>query len=110
MLKSAQNIMHEQVVIPGGSPVRVKWNDFPHFTFPWHFNSEYEIVFVNDGSKDETIQRIKQLSNRESNVRFISFSRNFGKEAACGDAVILMDVDLQGPPFAATNDWRLVRG
>lgn len=46
MLKSAQNIMHEQVVIPGGSPVRVKWNDFPHFTFPWHFHSEYEIVFV----------------------------------------------------------------
>lgn len=38
--------MHEQVVIPDGSPIRVKWNDFPHFTFPWHFHSEYEIVFV----------------------------------------------------------------
>ncbi|ASB48855.1 AraC family transcriptional regulator [Alkalitalea saponilacus] len=40
------DIMHERVVIPGGSPIRVKWNDFPHFTFPWHFHSEYEIVYI----------------------------------------------------------------
>ncbi|MGQ1945769.1 AraC family transcriptional regulator [Geofilum sp. OHC36d9] len=46
MLKDSRNIMHEQVVIPGGSPIRVKWNDFPHFTFPWHFHSEYEIVYI----------------------------------------------------------------
>ncbi|MEC1525883.1 glycosyltransferase family 2 protein [Neobacillus niacini] len=67
---------------------------------------EYEFIYVNDGSKDETIQKIKHLSNKESNVRFISFSRNFGKEAAMlagieaarGEAVILMDVDLQDPP------------
>ncbi|PZX20160.1 AraC-like DNA-binding protein [Breznakibacter xylanolyticus] len=38
--------MHEQVNLPGGSPIRVKWNHFPHFTFPWHFHSEYEILYV----------------------------------------------------------------
>ena len=41
-----QNIMHEQVNLPGGSPIRVKWNHFPHFTFPWHFHSEIEILYV----------------------------------------------------------------
>jgi glycosyltransferase involved in cell wall biosynthesis len=67
---------------------------------------KYEFIFVNDGSKDKTIQIIKELTNKESNVRYINFSRNFGKEAAMlagieaarGDAVILMDVDLQDPP------------
>ena len=39
-------IMHEQVDLPGGSPLKVKWDDFPHFTFPWHFHSEYEIVYI----------------------------------------------------------------
>lgn len=46
MVKIIQSIMHEQVLIPGGSPIRVKWNDFPHFTFPWHFHHEMEIVYV----------------------------------------------------------------
>ncbi|MEH7010047.1 glycosyltransferase family 2 protein [Neobacillus niacini] len=67
---------------------------------------KYEFIFVNEGSKDKTIQIIKELTNRESNGRYINFSRNFGKEAAMlagieaarGDAVILMDVDLQDPP------------
>jgi AraC-like DNA-binding protein len=39
-------IMHEQVDLPGGSPLKVKWDDFPHFTFPWHYHSEYEIVCI----------------------------------------------------------------
>ena len=38
--------MHEQVDLPGGSPLKVKWDDFPHFTFPWHYHSEYEIVYI----------------------------------------------------------------
>lgn len=38
--------MHEQVLIPDGSPLRVKWDDFPYFTFPWHFHNEMEIVYV----------------------------------------------------------------
>ena len=37
-------IMYEQVDLPGGSPLKIKWDDFPHFTFPWHYHSEYEIV------------------------------------------------------------------
>ncbi|MDQ0244743.1 glycosyltransferase involved in cell wall biosynthesis [Bacillus fengqiuensis] len=69
-------------------------------------NIDYEFIYINDGSKDSTELKMKELSERESNVRYISFSRNFGKEAAMlagveasyGDAVVLMDVDLQDPP------------
>lgn len=39
-------LMHEQVDLPGGSPLKVKWDDFPHFTFPWHYHSEYEIDYI----------------------------------------------------------------
>jgi|LSQX01.1.fsa_nt_gb AraC-like DNA-binding protein len=46
MQKRKESIMHEQVLVPGQSAVKVKWNDFPHFTFPWHFHSEMEIVYV----------------------------------------------------------------
>jgi len=67
---------------------------------------ENEIIFVNDGSKDETLEILKNLARENSNVRFISFSRNFGKEAAMyagfcnatGDYVAVMDADLQDPP------------
>lgn len=67
---------------------------------------DYEFIYVNDGSKDATEEKLKELSKLEMKVRYISFSRNFGKEsamlagieAAQGDAVILMDVDLQDPP------------
>ncbi len=38
--------MYEQVLMPDGSPIKVKWNDYPHFTYPWHFHSEIEIVYV----------------------------------------------------------------
>ncbi|WP_338150607.1 glycosyltransferase family 2 protein [Neobacillus muris] len=68
--------------------------------------ADYEFIYVNDGSKDSTEQKMRELSNAKKNVRYISFSRNFGKEAAMlagieaarGDAVVLMDVDLQDPP------------
>jgi AraC-like DNA-binding protein len=40
------NIMYEQVDLPGGSPLKIKWDDFPHFTFPWHYHSEFEIVYI----------------------------------------------------------------
>jgi AraC-like DNA-binding protein len=39
-------LMHEQVDLPGGSPLKVKWDDFPHFTFPWHYHSEFEIDYI----------------------------------------------------------------
>ncbi|MGN1311297.1 MAG: glycosyltransferase family 2 protein [Clostridia bacterium] len=69
-------------------------------------NYTYEIIFVNDGSKDNTCTEIKKIKTEDNNVCLISFSRNFGKEAAIyaglgnatGDLVVLMDADLQHPP------------
>ncbi|MBQ9783636.1 MAG: glycosyltransferase family 2 protein, partial [Clostridia bacterium] len=67
---------------------------------------DYEIVFVDDGSTDRTLELFRLLSRRDNRVRYISLSRNFGKEAAMyaglkaatGDYVTLMDIDLQDPP------------
>lgn len=67
---------------------------------------DYELVFVNDGSKDKTFEIIMQESEKDPHVKGISFSRNFGKEAAIfaglevctGDAMIVLDCDLQHPP------------
>lgn len=67
---------------------------------------EYELLFINDGSKDSTLHILKELSGKDTNVRYISFSRNFGKEAAMyagfcnadGDYVAVMDADMQDPP------------
>lgn len=67
---------------------------------------EFEIIFVNDGSRDNTLDIIKKLSEKRDYVRYLSFSRNFGKEAAMyagfcnvtGDYVAIMDADLQDPP------------
>ena len=64
---------------------------------------QFELIFVNDGSKDNTLEVIKKLQKKDERVRFVSFSRNFGKEAAMlagldysvGDYVTLMDADLQ---------------
>lgn len=66
----------------------------------------YEIIFIDDGSKDTTLQKMKELSERDPNVVYLSFSKNFGKEAAMyagfvnarGRYVAVMDADLQDPP------------
>lgn len=70
--------------------------------------SEFEIIFIDDGSTDGSLQKIEELHRNDPRVKYISFSRNFGHEAAStagldhalGDAVILMDADLQDPPEA----------
>ncbi|QMI85109.1 glycosyltransferase family 2 protein [Carnobacteriaceae bacterium zg-84] len=67
----------------------------------------YELIFVNDGSKDNTLLQLKLLAKKDNHVKYISFSRNFGKESsmlaglsyASGQAVIIMDADLQHPPL-----------
>lgn len=67
---------------------------------------EYEFLFVNDGSKDATLSILKDLAERDEHVTYLSFSRNFGKEAAMyagftnarGDYVAVMDADMQDPP------------
>ena len=67
---------------------------------------DYEVIYVDDGSKDKTKDEIRKLHERDEKVHMVSFSRNFGKEAAMyagfqhakGDYVVTMDVDLQDPP------------
>ncbi len=67
---------------------------------------KFEFLFIDDGSRDNTLEIIKKLSSTDKRVRYISFSRNFGKEAAMlaglenstGDYVTIMDADLQDPP------------
>ena len=69
-------------------------------------NYEFEILFINDGSKDRTLEIIKELRKNDKRVCYVDFSRNFGKEIAMiagldyatGDSLIFMDADLQDPP------------
>ncbi|UOR04741.1 glycosyltransferase family 2 protein [Hymenobacter aerilatus] len=66
----------------------------------------YELIFVNDGSRDQSLRLVKDLSERDARVRFIDFSRNFGHQIAVtagldlaqGEAVVIIDADLQDPP------------
>ena len=68
--------------------------------------AEFEYIFINDGSKDKTVEVLRGLHKKDVRVRYVSFSRNFGKEAAMyagfkettGNLVVVMDADLQHPP------------
>lgn len=67
---------------------------------------DYELIFINDGSKDKTLEKIKELAKQDTNLKIVSFSRNFGHQAAVtaglkevtGDAIVIIDADLQDPP------------
>ena len=69
-------------------------------------SGDYELIFVNDGSKDKTVSILRKLASEDTHVVYLSFSRNFGKEAAMyagfsnsqGEYVAVMDADLQDPP------------
>ncbi len=79
-------------------------------------NVEFEVLFVNDGSKDNTLKIIKDLAKIDDRIKYISFSRNFGKEAAIyaglehasGEYVTLMDADLQDPPSLLKEMYKSV--
>ena len=89
---------------------RVRKQDFENV-------ADFEYIFVNDGSKDKTLEIIKQLRSKDNNVRYVSFSRNFGKEAAMlagleastGDYVTLMDADLQDPPAILKQMYNAIK-
>ena len=78
---------------------------------------DYEIWLINDGSKDNTLNILRELSKKDSKVNYISFSRNFGKEAAMyagfsnatGDYVAVMDADMQDPPSLLSKMLEILR-
>lgn len=78
---------------------------------------DFEYLFVNDGSKDNTLKIVKDLAEKDDRVKYVSFSRNFGKEAAMyaglkyadGDYITLMDADLQDPPALLPEMYRLIK-
>jgi glycosyltransferase involved in cell wall biosynthesis len=95
----------------------------PHFyeaaiktieSLPQH---SFEFVFVDDGSKDKTLDVLKELAGKDSRIKYISFSRNFGKEAALyaglsnasGDYTAVLDADLQDPPSLLPEMLRYIR-
>ncbi|WP_051287468.1 glycosyltransferase family 2 protein [Paenibacillus taiwanensis] len=69
-------------------------------------NYSYELIFINDGSKDRTLDILLQIAKQDNTVKIIDFARNFGHQAAvsaginraCGDAIVIIDADLQDPP------------
>ncbi len=80
-------------------------------------NVEMEFIFVDDGSKDDTLNIIKKYASKDERVHYVSFSRNFGKEsaiyagleAARGDYAVLMDADLQDPPALLPQMYDIIK-
>lgn len=78
---------------------------------------EYEVIFINDGSTDSTLNLLHEYSEKDNRVSYISFSRNFGKEAAMyagfcnakGDYVAVMDADMQDPPSLLPEMLRILK-
>ena len=77
---------------------------------------DLELIYVDDGSKDGTVSEVKKLNEKDDRVKLVSFSRNFGKEAAIyagfskskGDYVVMLDADLQDPPSLLPKMFRYI--
>ncbi len=93
------------------------YEEFNRATASMKDEVEFELIFVDDGSKDATMEEVYKLKNLDSRVFYVSFSRNFGKEAAIyaglksatGDYVALMDADLQDPPALLPEMYSYVK-
>ena len=80
------------------------------------YKVDFEYLFINDGSRDNTLNIIKEYAKKDERVKYISFSRNFGKEAAIyaglknadGDFVAVMDADLQDPPYMLEEMYKSI--
>lgn len=80
-------------------------------------NVDFEYLFINDGSRDKTLEILRDIAKKDKRVRFISFSRNFGKEAgmyaglsnATGDYVAIMDADMQDPPAKVKEMYEIIK-
>ena len=105
---------NEEEVLPMFYDEIIKVSDSMSEEFP---ELEFEFLFINDGSKDKTLEIFHTLADRDERVRYISFSRNFGKESgiyaglknAKGDYVVVMDADLQHPPAFLPQMYRYVK-
>lgn len=81
------------------------------------YSVNFELLFVNDGSRDATLSLVKEYAGKDSRVKYISFSRNFGKEGAIfagleyarGDYIAMMDADLQDPPALLSEMYTLIK-
>ena len=93
------------------------YKEFNKVTSSLNESVSFEFIFIDDGSKDNTMEEIYKLSDIDQRVRYISFSRNFGKEAAIyaglkkssGDYVAMMDADLQDPPSLLPEMYKYVK-
>ncbi len=99
--------------------IPILWNKLEELTkkFKQCFGVELRIIYVDDGSQDKTCDLIRELSEKNENVSYISFSKNFGKEAAMyagletaeGDYVAIIDADLQDPPELLIEMYEIIK-
>ena len=98
--------MRYSVIVPAFNEQEVLPLSYPRLKAVMDKLGDYELIFVNDGSRDNTLTQLKELAEQDSHVRVISFSRNFGHQEAVsagmanasGQAIVIIDCDLQDPP------------
>ena len=98
--------MRYSIIIPAFNEQEVLPLSYPRLKAVMDKLGDYELIFINDGSRDNTLKQLKELAEHDSHVRVISFSRNFGHQEAVsagmanasGQAIVIIDCDLQDPP------------